>query len=129
MRGPDARQEKSGNSLLTRRSQPYSEILGDTLDEEREERRVSLIAAHRGMKLIKSRRGTHTRRYCLRGLDDASRAVGKLPDGTYGLIKAITKRHRIGSWLLITEIEHVLAKWDKPAPRAWGERSAPPTGV
>ena len=91
------------------------------MESESGERRLRLIAARCGLKLIKNRRRIYSHRYCLRALNDASHAVGRHPNGTYGLIKASTKRYEIGSWLPLTEIEKVLTSWDEPVSKSWGE--------
>lgn len=101
----------------------------EALDNEAELRRVARIAAHCGLKLIRNRRRTYAQRYCLRAMDDASLAVGKLPDGTFELIKASTKRYQIASWLPLKKVELVLASLSASSWRDVGGSHRPSANV
>ena len=85
-----------------------------------EERRVRLAAGRHGLQLIrrKARAATQRNVYCLRALWDAGHVVSKRPDGGFGYVFAPTSRERTASWLSLSDIEHVLANWSEPAPRA-----------
>jgi hypothetical protein len=87
------------------------------------EHRVQLTAGRHGLRLVRNRYrvAAGSRLYCLRAIWNAYYVVSRLPEGGLGLVRAQTGRQVTASWLTLTEIEQVLAAWNEPAPRAWGE--------
>jgi len=97
--------------------------------EKNDEDRVGLAAARCGLKLIRNRYRVAAidksdRRYCLRLVWDASRFVGRAPEGGYGLVRTNMKgwkRGKAASWLPLPAVEQMLRDWrpeTKPRTRA-----------
>ena len=84
------------------------------MPDKTQEDRIRLAAARSGLKLIINKYGlasTGTKTYCLRPMWDATRVVGTLPDGEFGLVKATSKgkrRQKVASWLPLNAIERML---------------------
>jgi hypothetical protein len=96
-------------------------------EKNSQEHRIQLAAGRRGLKLVKNR--YRVAAYCLRAAWSAGRVVGRRPEGGLGLVYAQTGREEIACWLTLTEIERVLANWNEPAPRAWGEPPSARSGL
>jgi hypothetical protein len=88
-----------------------------------QEDRVRLAAARSGLKLITNRyslTSTGKKTYCLRPMWDATRVVGTLSDGRFGLVKTTSKgrqRQKVASWLPLDAIERMLPDWHGVRPR------------
>ena len=92
-------------------------------EKDNQEHRLQLAAGRHGLRLVRNRHrvATNGSLYCLRAMWNAACVVGRRADGDLGLVYAQTSREVVASWLTLSEIEQVLADWDQPAPRAWGE--------
>src|SRR5688572_5503374 len=88
--------------------------------EDAQERWLQLVAGQYGLKLIRRRTTCGRRLYCLRALYDASRVLGRIPDGQLELIKASSGWKRVACWLPLKEIERLLTSWRGPMPIGWG---------
>src|SRR5262245_12590234 len=93
---------------------------------QKQEHRIQLAAARRGLRLIRNRYRVSGGGdlYCLRATWQPAWVVGTRSDGGVGLVYALTRREEIGSWLTLSEIERLLANWSEPAMRAWGEATS-----
>jgi hypothetical protein len=96
-------------------------------EQKRQEHHLQLAAGRHGLKLVKNRYRVAV--YCLRAVWNAACVVGRRPEGGLGLVYAQTGREEIASWLTLTEIERLLANWNEPAPRAWGESPSARSGL
>lgn len=100
-------------------------------DKDKREHQVQVTAGRHGLKLVRNRYQVATARrlYCLRAILNAACVVGRRPEGGLGLVYAQTGREGIASWLTLIEIERLLANWDEPPPRAWGEPASARRGL
>ena len=94
------------------------------MTEKTQEDLVRLAAARSGLKLITNRyslTSTGRKTYCLRPIWDATRVVGTLSDGRFGLVRTTgrgKRRHTSASWLPLSAIERMLPDWHGARPRS-----------
>ena len=100
-------------------------------EKDNQEQRLQLAAGRHGLRLVRNRyrASSDGDLYCLRAIWKAAWVVGRRADASLGLMYVQTGREAIASWLTLAEIEQVLANWDQPAPRAWGEPQSVRTGL
>jgi len=89
---------------------------------QQNERRLQADAQRVGLKLVRDRysfAATGQRRFFIRPVWDARRAVRILPDGGWELVPILAHGRRRGaSQLLIEEAEQLLRRWSGPLPCA-----------
>ena len=97
------------------------------MQKNSQEHRLQLVAGRHGLKLVRNRHRVAA--YCLRAIGNAACVVARRSDGRLGLVFAQTGREGTATWLTLHEIERVLANWNEPAPRAWGEPPSARSGL
>jgi hypothetical protein len=78
---------------------------------------LQLEARRFGLKIVLDRysaAATGQRRYFLRPIWDARRAVKVLPGGRYELVMVTLSRRRLASLLPLDDIERLLRRWSEP---------------